>query len=190
RKERTCVKCGERIRDGRWIQREGSGVLCERDWKEMYLPKCRRCELPIERHAVSSSDGQLKGKYHRDCFSCDACKKPFPDKTFYVFDGKPYCAYHYHAKNGSLCASPACGEPIEGACAVTHSGLRYHPEHLVCDDPGCGEKLEDYWEVAGRKLCERHGVAALTGSPTGTSPPDFTKSETMAAKRKTRFVDL
>lgn len=35
--------------------------------------QCRRCDLPIEKQAVSSSDGQLKGKYHRNCFNCHEC---------------------------------------------------------------------------------------------------------------------
>lgn len=29
--------------------------------------------LPIEKQAVSSSDGQLKGKYHKECFNCHVC---------------------------------------------------------------------------------------------------------------------
>ena len=37
---RTCTKCNKRIEDGRWIKAEGAGgVLCERCWKTMYLPK-------------------------------------------------------------------------------------------------------------------------------------------------------
>jgi hypothetical protein len=89
----TCMRCSMDIEDNRWIQVEnGRGVLCGRCWKNMYLPKvreiwllfliprglrptrkCRRCNLPIEKQAVSSSDGQLKGKYHRDCFNCHTC---------------------------------------------------------------------------------------------------------------------
>ncbi len=38
------------------------------------LNQCRRCDLPIEKQAVSSSDGQLKGKYHKDCFNCYTCQ--------------------------------------------------------------------------------------------------------------------
>ncbi|KAI9452241.1 hypothetical protein BJY52DRAFT_1405826 [Lactarius psammicola] len=101
----TCMRCSKEIEDNRWIRVEnGKGVLCGKCWKNMYLPKCRRCNLPIEKQAVSSSDGQLKGKYHRDCFNCHTCHKPFADKTFYVFDGKPFCDYHYHEANNSLCA--------------------------------------------------------------------------------------
>ncbi|KAH9966614.1 hypothetical protein BC827DRAFT_1264570 [Russula dissimulans] len=163
----TCVRCSKDIEDKRWIRVEnGRGVLCDNCWKNMYLPKCRRCNSPIEKQAVSSSDGQLKGKYHRDCFNCHTCHKPFPDKTFYVFDGKPFCDYHYHEVNNSLCAAPDCGRPIEGPCAVSHAGDRYHPEHLTCEyedeESGsgklarCDERLVDYWEVEGRMLCDRH----------------------------------
>ncbi|KAL5635430.1 hypothetical protein ACGC1H_004278 [Rhizoctonia solani] len=37
---RTCAKCEKRIDDGRWIKvDDGNSVLCEQDWKMMYLPK-------------------------------------------------------------------------------------------------------------------------------------------------------
>lgn len=39
RKSRVCVRCDTRIEDGRWVQVDGGGVLCERCWKNMYLPK-------------------------------------------------------------------------------------------------------------------------------------------------------
>lgn len=156
--------------------------------KKPYLTsssQCRRCNLPIEKQAVSSSDGQLKGKYHRDCFNCHTCQKPFPDKSFYVLEGKPFCAYHYHEANGSLCAARGCGQPIEGECAVSHEGERYHPGCLTCEWDGgseeeedesdygsdedegprrrgrCTERLVEYWEVEGKMLCEKHMRVAV-----------------------------
>lgn len=157
---------------------------------------------------MSSSDGQLKGKYHRECFNCHTChvclsptiqpfyvfiyvqpQKPFPDKTFYVFDGKPLCAYHYHEANDSLCAAARCGQPIEGPCAVSHAGDRYHPEHLTCEyEWGCGERLDEYWEVEGRMLCERHCGAMARGDD-GEGEGEDKKTE-KAMKRVTRFIDL
>jgi hypothetical protein len=121
-RERACVRCEKLVPDGRWIETDGPGVLCERCWKSMYLPKCRRCNLSIEGPAVSSADGQLKGKYHRECFNCHTChvsafrpasriralmnlQKAFPDKSFYVFDGRPYCAYHYHEVKHRACSA-------------------------------------------------------------------------------------
>lgn len=139
-------------------------------------------------------------------------QKPFPDKSFYVFDGKPFCAYHYHEANDSLCAAPFCGAPIEGPCAVSHSGARYHPEHLTCefvdedededdsdysddDDTDlrkrlgvrkpragrrCTARLEEYWEVEGRMLCEHH-MHRVIGNASRMQ---------RAQRRVTRFIDI
>ncbi|KAJ7632754.1 hypothetical protein FB45DRAFT_744696, partial [Roridomyces roridus] len=188
-KTKVCVRCEKKIDDGKWVQMDGGRVLCETCWKNMYLPKCRRCNLPIEKQAVSSSDGQLKGKYHRECFNCHICHKPFPDKTFYVHDSKPLCAYHYHEANDSLCAAARCGQPIEGPCAVSHAGDRYHPDHMLCEYPGgCKERLEEYWEVDGRMLCERHSRVAQRDSD--EEEDDGWKQSSRAMKRVTRYIDL
>ncbi|KAI0949905.1 hypothetical protein AcV7_008536 [Taiwanofungus camphoratus] len=193
-KVRVCVRCEKTIDDGRWIQMDGGSVLCDKCWKNMYLPKCRRCNLTIEKQAVSSSDGQLKGKYHRECFDCNTCHKPFPDKSFYVFDGKPFCAYHYHEANNSLCAAATCGQPIEGPCAVSHSGQRYHPEHLLCEYPRCAERLVEYYELDGRMLCERHVHMVGEDADEGEGEDDIVAggrdSIARAMKRVTRFIDL
>ena len=79
RSEKKCVKCGKKITDGKWVQVDATdssaaSVLCEYDWKMLYLPKCRRCDKPIEGQAIGSADGQIKGKYHRDCFNCTSCQ--------------------------------------------------------------------------------------------------------------------
>ncbi|KAG6889844.1 hypothetical protein C0995_014322 [Termitomyces sp. Mi166 len=192
KKPKVCLKCNKKIEDGRWVATESGGVLCERCWKHMYLPKCRRCKLPIENAAVSSADGQLKGKYHRECFNCDVCHKPFPDKSFYVFDGKPLCKYHYHEANESLCAAALCGQPIEGPCAVSHAGDRYHPEHMLCEYPGhppCRTKLAEYWEVDGRMLCERHAHASEVGSGDEPGEEEWVQNS-KRTKRVTRYIDL
>ena len=65
-----------------------------------------------------------------------------------MYDGKPFCAYHYHEANDSLCAAVTCGTPIEGPCAVSHSGTRFHPEHLTCEfyedvEPESGSDYSD-----------------------------------------------
>ncbi|KAF7363565.1 hypothetical protein MSAN_01013100 [Mycena sanguinolenta] len=202
RRPKVCVRCEKKIEDGKWVSVDGGGVLCEKCWKNMYLPKCRRCNLPIEKQAVSSSDGQLKGKYHRECFNCFTCQKPFPDKTFYVHDGKPLCAYHYHEANDSLCAAARCGQPIEGPCAVSHAGDRYHPEHMLCEFPGaggCKERLDEYWEVDGRMLCERHSRATRLAEEEAEADDDVDmvwsgsgsrRKNTRAMKRVTRYIDL
>lgn len=95
RPKRSCVSCGEAVGGSRrFVERDGI-VLCEADWKKLYLPSCRRCKNPIEKSAVSSSDGQLKGKWHRTCFTCTRCDQPFDGDDFYVHDGRPWCQHHY-----------------------------------------------------------------------------------------------
>ncbi|KAF9061901.1 hypothetical protein BDP27DRAFT_1337379 [Rhodocollybia butyracea] len=213
KKIKVCIRCDKRIEDGRWIsvelpgskgvgagasfnagsaggekEKKDKGVLCEKCWKNMYLPKCRRCNLPIEKQAVSSSDGQLKGKYHKDCFNCFTCNQPFPDKIFYVYDGRPLCKYHYHETNDSLCAAATCGQPIEGPCAVSHAGDRYHPEHFTCEWMLCekharaGDRDRGLW-VDGEDEDERFGVEGSYGVGAG-------HGSGTAMKRMTRFVDL
>ena len=136
-------------------------------------------------------------------------QKPFPDKSFYVFDGKPFCEYHYHEANNSLCASPRCGMPIEGPCAVAHSGDRYHPAHFVCESPSCKERLDDeYWEIDGTRLCDKHArshpMFEESQAPSESGGRDDSRdslgsvssydpghaSMARARKRMTRYVDL
>ena len=122
-----------------------------------------------------------------------AAQKPFPDKSFYVYDGKPFCAYHYHEANNSLCAAARCGQPIEGPCAVAHSGDRYHPEHFLCEHRGCKERLLEYYELDGRLLCARHVRCAMDDREDGSDyDDDGDDGREFAAlnKRVTRFIDL
>lgn len=101
-----------------------------------------------------------------------------------MHSNNPYCAYHYHEINSSLCASATCGQPIEGPCAVSFDGKRrFHLEHFRCEweyeSPQlytsgfdtdqdkdktherevCNTLLKEcYWEVEGKVFCERHAV--------------------------------
>ncbi|GAB5589402.1 hypothetical protein Unana1_04302 [Umbelopsis nana] len=128
-------------------------VFCREDFKHLFLPKCRSCGLPVEKEAVSALDGKLQGKWHRNCFGCQTCHNPFPDNTFYVYDGAPYCKRHYHRLNNSLCRS--CDEPIEGACVQTIEGWRYHPVCLSCSV--CRHPITDvYYIHDNRTYCETH----------------------------------
>nr|ODN95055.1 hypothetical protein L204_04402 [Cryptococcus depauperatus CBS 7855] len=192
RKRKTCQKCGEMVGGSkRFVERDGV-VLCERDWKKLYLPSCRKCNLPIEKSAVSSSDGQLKGKWHRACFTCTRCDKPFDGDDFYVLDGKPWCQYHYHEANGTLCASHSCRQPIEGPCIALPGSnpLRFHPNHLRCDHRGvssgaqtCHEPMDEYYELSGKRYCERHAGEAV-------KKLHRSGGQGKAEKRRTRLIEL
>ncbi|KAF8940597.1 hypothetical protein BGZ47_007691 [Haplosporangium gracile] len=127
-------------------------VYCSADFADLFLPKCRGCNKPVEKEAVSAQDGKLKGKWHTACFGCYTCQRPFPDKSFYVFGDAPYCRRHYHKMNKSLCKS--CDEPIEGPCAQTVEGWRYHPNCFSCAE--CRTSLTDvYYNFESKAYCER-----------------------------------
>lgn len=190
RPRRQCANCGEAVGGSRrFVERDGI-VLCEADWKKLYLPACRRCRLPIEKSAVSSSDGQLKGKWHRACFTCSRCDKPFAGHDFYVYDGRPWCQYHYAEEANTLCSAPECRQPIEGPCilapatSATSKEQRYHPGHLKCKV--CGDQnMFEYYEIATGngttdKYCELHYKDLVSSGGAGGR----------GEKRRTRLVDL
>ncbi|KAF9912680.1 hypothetical protein EC991_009416 [Linnemannia zychae] len=127
-------------------------IYCPQDFASLFLPKCRGCNKPVEREAVSAQDGKLKGKWHTACFGCHTCHRPFPDKSFYVFGDAPYCRRHYHKMNNSLCKT--CDEPIEGPCAQAVEGWRFHPHCFSCAE--CKTPLTDiYYNFENKAYCER-----------------------------------
>jgi hypothetical protein len=153
--------------------------------------RCRGCGEAILGKSVSSKDGRLTGRYHRECFVCCHCRSPFETADFYVLNDRPYCAQHYHELNGSLCS--ACNKGIEGQYLETieKSGpgaadyKKFHPECLTCRT--CWVPLNgEYFEWNGRVYCERDARRAaasmsphrmrrptLASSPLAAHPPNY-----------------
>jgi hypothetical protein len=94
---------------------------------------CRGCGEIIRGKSVSSADGRLTGRYHKECFVCETCDEPFPTNDFYVIDNHPFCARHYHQLNGSLCQS--CDKGIEGEYLETDMKQKFHPFCFTCRVP-------------------------------------------------------
>jgi len=113
---------------------------------------CKGCGQPIIGKSVSSADGRLSGRYHKECFVCRTCRAPFATATFYVISDAPYCERHYHKLNNSCCF--ACDRGIEGQYLETERRQKFHPGCLTCAD--CRRVLrDDYFEMNGRVYCER-----------------------------------
>ena len=99
-----------------------------------------------------------------------------------MLNAAPYCEYHYHALNGSLCA--ACDSGIEGQYRETDKREKLHPRCLTCRT--CRQVLADeYFEVNNTVYCERHALAevrrlAVPGPGYGLAPP----SGTLRAERR------
>ena len=129
---------------------------------------CRGCGELIRGKSVSSADGRLTGRYHKQCFVCQTCQQPFQTADFYVMNNQPYCGRHYHELNDSLCTS--CDRGIEGQYLETESKQKFHPYCFSCQD--CHIILrDDYYEFNGKTLCEQHAFgAARTSTPSSLGP--------------------
>ncbi|KAH8601724.1 hypothetical protein B0O99DRAFT_199534 [Bisporella sp. PMI_857] len=113
---------------------------------------CKGCTKPITGKSISSADGRLTGRYHKECFACTTCLEPFQTSTFYVIDDAPYCERHYHKLNGSVCRT--CDKGIEGQYLESEKKEKFHPRCLTCAD--CKRTLRhDYFEMDGQVYCER-----------------------------------
>jgi hypothetical protein len=113
---------------------------------------CKGCGEAIKGKSVSSADGRLTGRYHKQCFVCNTCCEPFQTATFYVHDDVPYCERHYHKVNGSVCAT--CDKGIEGQYLESERKQMFHPGCLTCSD--CKRTLRnDYFEMNNQVYCER-----------------------------------
>lgn len=128
--------------------REGSRTLVSKG-------KCKKCGHDIYGKSVTSADGRLSGRYHKNCFVCQSCNVPFKTKTFYILEDAPYCEMHYHERNHSLCCT--CNLGIEGQYIATEDGQIHHPTCLKCAE--CHQVLSrDYFELNGKLLCERDAL--------------------------------
>ncbi|EXJ75943.1 uncharacterized protein A1O5_00451 [Cladophialophora psammophila CBS 110553] len=169
---------------------------------------CRGCSQLIltGQKSVSSADGRLTGRYHKECFVCQACKIAFPTAEFYVHNDHPYCAYHYHELENSLCAT--CGKGIEGLYMETANVAgrgkeKHHPECLKCTT--CRVRLDhDYFELSGKVYCERDAFRLATlpksheNAPSRPSPlireyissgdPGLVKGRNFPERRTTRLM--
>ncbi|KAJ5893234.1 hypothetical protein N7495_004925 [Penicillium taxi] len=153
--------------------------------------QCKGCGEEITGKSISSSDGRLTGRYHRGCFVCFECHSSFPTADFYVLNNRPYCAQHYHERNGSLCST--CHTGIEGQYLETVgrdprqvNRRRFHPTCLQCRT--CHVLLNgDYFEWNGEVFCERDARRAAAASygppPHGRRRPTIGASPLSQSRR-------
>lgn len=114
---------------------------------------CPECSSPIESEA--SVVGQLH--YHPQCFVCCECKEPLGTSTYYIFDGKNYCAKDREAL---LEKCHKCGEMIDGDLIRPdgQKGDAYHPNCFRCSD--CRREIRGrFYEQDGKIICEEDYAA-------------------------------
>ncbi|CDR37011.1 CYFA0S01e06414g1_1 [Cyberlindnera fabianii] len=127
--------------------------------KHKYPPgegPCRKCGLEITTKPIYSKSGELSGQWHRPCFTCTLCDVQFNKNiSCFVLNDEPYCEYHYHLTNNSLCR--VCGNGIVGKCLENDAQDRYHVDCLKCTK--ClGHIVSDYLSIDGLVYCENCGL--------------------------------
>lgn len=83
---------------------------------------------------------------------------------------------------------------------LTPNAERFHPGHLRCDyrsgvsgAQSCRDGMEEYYEVDGKRFCERHINDAASAAGPGRSGAGFLGAGAAAfraEKRRTRLVEL
>ena len=145
---------------------------------------CKGCGQNIKGKSISSADGRLTGRYHKQCFVCQICSKPFQTATFYVHDDRPFCEWHYHKVNGSVCNT--CDKGIEGQYLESESKQKFHPSCLTCSD--CKRVLRyDYFEMDNRVYCEQDAFRRAQQQTRYLAPGDIGARNRME-RRTTRLM--
>jgi predicted amidophosphoribosyltransferase len=103
----SCAECNKPLSND---AKEFDGKLyCPEDFAKLKIHHCANCRKPI--HEQSVEVGSLH--YHKVCFVCTKCQKPFVTITaFWEFQSRPYCEEHYYAMKGSVCG--VCYEVASG----------------------------------------------------------------------------
>ncbi|XP_076348488.1 LIM and senescent cell antigen-like-containing domain protein 1 isoform X2 [Tachypleus tridentatus] len=109
---------------------------------------CTRCKEGFQPHEeIVNSQGEV---WHKECFVCCQCFRPFPDGLFFEFEQRKYCEYDFQ-----VLYAPCCGRCKEFITGRVIKALKnnWHPHCFLCQL--CWAQLADkgFFNNAGRALC-------------------------------------
>jgi paxillin len=120
----VCARCTKGFPDGKYFEKNDK-PYCNTCFAEMGTD-CKSCGKAITSNGISAMGSQ----FHKDCFGCQVCKKPF-GPNFYQHEGLPFCEVHYLEKMGiPICGG--CNQPISQGQFLQVMGKKWHPQHFVC----------------------------------------------------------
>ncbi|KAH3898946.1 Pxl1p SCDLUD_005293 [Saccharomycodes ludwigii] len=149
---------------------------------------CRTCNqeiLPHEKRIYSKKDNELSGQWHRKCFHCSKCELKFNRNiACYILDDMPYCQFHYHVTNNSICRT--CSGFIEGECLESDAKERFHIKCLTCFI--CHQIINEDYYIYNNLLaiCTNHDLDQLVE---GGLEGDGNTGANSISKRRTHFVE-
>ena len=145
----TCAHCHQELGTRNFYERDNL-PYCERDYQQLFSPKCAACHEPI----LDKVTIALEQTFHPEHFVCAHCGCQFDvDDGFHEKDGKPYCKNDFFDLFANKCGG--CNLPIT-ANYITALGVQWHPDCFVCSDCHCPFGDGKFFDIDGLPYCEIH----------------------------------
>uniref|UniRef100_A0AAV2MT18 Paxillin n=1 Tax=Knipowitschia caucasica TaxID=637954 RepID=A0AAV2MT18_KNICA len=144
----VCTHCQEEIGSRNFFEREGQ-PYCEKDYHNLFSPRCHYCNGPILDKVVTALDRT----WHPEHFFCAQCGSFFGPEGFHEKDGKAYCRKDYFDM-----FAPKCGGCARAILENYISALNslWHPECFVCRECFTPFINGSFFEHDGQPYCEVH----------------------------------
>ncbi|XP_029115207.1 paxillin isoform X3 [Scleropages formosus] len=144
----VCTHCQEEIGSRNFFEREGL-PYCEKDYHNLFSPRCFYCNGPILDKVVTALDRT----WHPEHFFCAQCGAFFGPEGFHEKDGKAYCRKDYFDMFAPKCGG--CARAILENYISALSSL-WHPECFVCRECFTPFVNGSFFEHDGQPFCEAH----------------------------------
>ncbi|CAL8332871.1 unnamed protein product [Arctogadus glacialis] len=144
----VCTHCQEEIGSRNFFERDGQ-PYCEKDYHNLFSPRCYYCNGPILDKVVTALDRT----WHPEHFFCAQCGSFFGPEGFHEKDGKAYCRKDYFDM-----FAPKCGGCARAILENYISALNslWHPECFVCRECFTPFVNGSFFEHDGQPYCEVH----------------------------------
>uniref|UniRef100_A0A8C7NWN3 LIM zinc-binding domain-containing protein n=1 Tax=Oncorhynchus mykiss TaxID=8022 RepID=A0A8C7NWN3_ONCMY len=152
----VCTHCQEEIGSRNFFERDGA-PYCEKDYHNLFSPRCHYCNGPILDKVVTALDRN----WHPEHFFClPPFISPFIflpslffSLCFHEKDGKAYCRKDYFDM-----FAPKCGGCTRAILENYISALNslWHPECFVCRECFTPFVNGSFFEHEGQPYCEGH----------------------------------
>ncbi|XP_076140974.1 paxillin a isoform X2 [Alosa pseudoharengus] len=144
----VCTHCQDEIGSRNFFERDGQ-PYCEKDYHNLFSPRCHYCNGPILDKVVTALDRT----WHPEHFFCAQCGAFFGPEGFHEKDGKAYCRKDYFDM-----FAPKCGGCARAILENYISALNslWHPECFVCRECFTPFINGSFFEHEGQPYCEAH----------------------------------
>uniref|UniRef100_A0A8C5SXV5 Transforming growth factor beta 1 induced transcript 1 n=1 Tax=Laticauda laticaudata TaxID=8630 RepID=A0A8C5SXV5_LATLA len=120
----VCTYCQKEMGGSNFFEKDGA-PYCERDYFQLFSPRCGFCNEPILDKMVTALDKN----WHPEHFCCVKCRRPFGEEGFHEKDGKQYCRQDFYELFSTRCQG--CSQAILENYISALNAL-WHPECFVC----------------------------------------------------------